>query len=76
MTNWWGIVVPAGTPRSVIDRLHKDLTVVVASPETKERFEAEGSEPLSMSPDEFGRFIAAETVKWARVVKDAGIRGE
>ncbi len=76
VTNWWGIVVPAGTPRSVIDRLHKDLTVVVASPETKERFEAEGSEPLSMSPDEFGRFIAAETVKWARVVKDAGIRAE
>jgi len=76
VTNWWGIVVPAGTPRSVIDRLHKDLTVVVASPETKERFAAEGSEPLSMSPDEFGRFIAAETVKWARVVKDAGIRAE
>ena len=76
VTNWWGIVVPAGTPRSVIDRLHKDLTVVVASPETKKRFEAEGSEPLSMSPDEFGRFIAAETVKWARVVKDAGIRAE
>jgi tripartite-type tricarboxylate transporter receptor subunit TctC len=76
VTNWWGIVVPAGTPRSIIDRLHKDLTAVVASPETKKRFETEGAEPLSMSPDEFGRFIAAETVKWARVVKDAGIRAE
>jgi tripartite-type tricarboxylate transporter receptor subunit TctC len=76
VTNWWGIVVPAGTPRSVIDRLHHDLTAVVASTETKKRFEAEGAEPLSMSPDEFGRFIAAETVKWARVVKDAGIRAE
>ena len=76
VTNWWGIVVPAGTPRSVIDRLHKDLTAVVASTETKKRFETEGAEPLSMSPDEFGRFIAAETVKWARVVKDAGIRAE
>ncbi len=76
VTNWWGIVVPAGTPRSIIDRLHKDLTAVVASPETKKRFESEGAEALSMSPDEFGRFIAAETVKWARVVKDAGIRAE
>ena len=76
VTNWWGIVVPAGTPRSIIDRLHKDLTAVVASTETKQRFETEGAEPLSMSPDEFGRFIAAETVKWARVVKDAGIRAE
>jgi len=76
VTNWWGIVVPAGTPRSIIDRLHKDLTAVIASTETKKRFESEGAEPLSMSPDEFGRFIAAETVKWARVVKDAGIRAE
>jgi tripartite-type tricarboxylate transporter receptor subunit TctC len=69
-------VVPAGTPRSIIDRLHKELTAVVSSTETKQRFETEGAEPLSMSPDEFGRFIAAETVKWARVVKDAGIRAE
>src|SRR5438067_8871608 len=76
VTNWWGIVVPAGTPRSIIDRLHKDLTAVIASTETKKRFESEGAEPLSMSPDEFGRFIAAATVKWARVVKDAGIRAE
>jgi len=76
VTNWWGIVVPAGTPRSVIDRLNKDLTAIVASPETKQRFETEGSEPLSMSVDEAGRFIAAETVKWARVVKDAGIHAE
>ncbi len=76
VTNWWGIVVPAGTPRSIIDRLHKELTAVVASTETKQRFETEGAEPLSMSPDEFGRFIAAETVKWARVVKDAGIHAE
>ena len=76
VTNWWGIVVPAGTPRSVIDRLHTDLTAIVASAETKKRFETEGSEPLSMSLDEVGRFIAAETVKWARVVKEAGIRAE
>jgi tripartite-type tricarboxylate transporter receptor subunit TctC len=76
VTNWWGIVVPAGTPRSIIDRLHKELTAVVSSTETKQRFETEGAEPLSMSPDEFGRFIATETVKWARVVKDAGIRAE
>jgi tripartite-type tricarboxylate transporter receptor subunit TctC len=76
VTNWWGIVAPAGTPRPIIDRLNKELTAVVASPETKKRFESEGAEPLSMGPDESGRFIAAETAKWARVVKDAGIRAE
>ena len=76
VTNWWGIVVPAGTPRPIVERLNKELTAIVASPETRKRFETEGAEPLSMSPEEFSRFIAAETTKWARVVKEAGIRAE
>jgi tripartite-type tricarboxylate transporter receptor subunit TctC len=76
VTNWWGIVAPAGTPRPVIERLHRELAAIVASPETKRRFEAEGADPLQMSSDEFARFIATETVKWARVVKEANIRAE
>src|SRR5712675_1628743 len=73
-TNWWGIVAPAGTPKPVIDRLHKELTVILATAETKKRFESEGGEAVLMSPEEFGRFIASETVKWAKVVKEAGIK--
>jgi tripartite-type tricarboxylate transporter receptor subunit TctC len=76
VTNWWGIVAPAGTPRRVIERLHNELNAIATSAETKKRFETEGAEPMPMSPDEFARFIAAETVKWARVVKDAAIRAE
>jgi len=75
-TNWWGIVAPAGTPRPVIDRLHQELSVILATPETKKRFETEGGEAIQMSPDDFGRFIVAETAKWAKVVKDAGIKPE
>ena len=75
-TNWWGIVVPAGTPRPVIDRLHRELTVILASSETKKRFETEGGETAQMSSEEFGRFISAEIVKWAKVVKEAGIKPE
>ena len=74
--NWWGIVVPTGTPAAIIGRLHKQLTVVLASAETKKRFESEGSEAAKMAPEEFGRFIAAETAKWAKVVKEAGIKAE
>jgi tripartite-type tricarboxylate transporter receptor subunit TctC len=74
--NWWGIVAPAGTPRPVIERLHKELSVILASAETKKRFESEGGEAAQMSPEEFGRFIADETVKWAKVVKEAGIKPE
>jgi tripartite-type tricarboxylate transporter receptor subunit TctC len=50
--------------------------VILTSAETKKRFESEGAEALQMTPDEFGRFIAAETTKWAKVVKDVGIRAE
>ncbi|HYT84929.1 MAG TPA: tripartite tricarboxylate transporter substrate binding protein [Burkholderiales bacterium] len=75
-TNWWGIVAPAGTPRPVIERLHKELSAILASAETKKRFESEGGEAAQMTPEEFGRFIAAEMMKWARVVKEAGIRAE
>ena len=74
--NWWGIVVPTGTPAAIIGRLHKELTVVLASAETKKRFESEGSEAANMAPEEFGRFITAETAKWAKVVKEAGIKAE
>jgi tripartite-type tricarboxylate transporter receptor subunit TctC len=75
-TNWWGIVAPAGTPRPVIERLHQELTVILASSETKKRFETEGGEAAQMSSDDFGRFISAEIVKWAKVVKEAEIKPE
>ena len=75
-TNWWGIIAPAGTPHPVIDKLHKELSVILATSETKKRFETEGGEAVQMSSDDFGRFIASETVKWAKVVKAAGIKPE
>jgi tripartite-type tricarboxylate transporter receptor subunit TctC len=75
-TNWWGIVAPAGTPRPVIDKLHTEILAILATSETKKRFETEGGEAVQMSSDDFGRFIASETVKWAKVVKAAGIKPE
>ena len=75
-TNWWGIVAPAGTPRPVIDRLHKELSLILATSETKKRFETEGGEAVQMSSEAFGKFIIAETAKWAKVVKEAGIKPE
>ena len=75
-TNWWGVVAPAGTPRPIIERLHRELNAVIVSAETRKRFEAEGADALPMTSAEFGRFIAAETAKWARVVREAGIKAE
>ena len=75
-TNWWGIVAPAGTPAAVLERLQRDIGAIVDSPETKKRFELEGAGVLHLTGAEFGRHIAAETVKWSRVVKQAGIKAE
>jgi tripartite-type tricarboxylate transporter receptor subunit TctC len=75
-TNWWGIVAPAGTPRAVVERLHKELSAVIVSADTRKRFEAEGADAMPMSSAEFGRFITSEISKWARVVKDANIKAE
>jgi len=75
-TNWWGVLAPAGTPPEIIARLNRELSVILASAETKKRFETEGGEALPMTPDAFGKFVAAETAKWARVVKETGIRAE
>ena len=75
-TNWWGIVAPAGTPPAVVQRLQGEIGAIVDSPETKKRFELEGADVLHMTSAEFGQHIAAETAKWTRVVKQAGIKAE
>jgi tripartite-type tricarboxylate transporter receptor subunit TctC len=75
-TNWWGIVAPAGTPVAVVQRLQSEIGAIVDSPETQKRFELEGADVLHMTGAEFGQHLAAETAKWTRVVKQAGIKAE
>jgi tripartite-type tricarboxylate transporter receptor subunit TctC len=75
-TNWWGIVAPAGTPPAVLGKLQGEIAAIVESPETQKRFQLEGADVLRMTPAEFGRHLEAETDKWTRVVKQAGIKAE
>jgi tripartite-type tricarboxylate transporter receptor subunit TctC len=74
--NWWGLLAPAGTPAPAIERLHQELSAILQSKQARERFETEGAEPDTMAPREFGKFVEAEIEKWAKVVKDAGIKAE
>ncbi len=74
--NWWGIVVPAGTPAPAIARLEREIAAVLEAPETRKRFDLEGAEVLRMSPVQFSEFMARETARWIRVVKEAGIKAE
>ena len=76
MANWWGIVAPAGTPQPIVDRLAREIGVVLSSPETQKLFAGEGAEVVQKTPAEFAAFIEAELAKWQRVVKDAKIKAE
>jgi tripartite-type tricarboxylate transporter receptor subunit TctC len=71
---WSGLVVPTGTPKEVIDKLWDASRKALASPEVGKSMNALGLEVTPMGPEEFGRFITAETEKWARQVKAAGIQ--
>ncbi len=73
---WWGILAPAGTPTSILDRLNKELKSILTSDELKKLFQAEGSEADYLGPKEFGAFVEGEIAKWQRVVKEANIRVE
>ncbi len=76
VSNWWGILAPAGTPAQVLERLNKELSAILDSPETRKRFDLEGAEVVRMTPAEFATFVARETEKWTRVVREAGIKPE
>ena len=76
VTGWLGIGVPKYTPSEIIDRLNKEMNAVLADPEVLARLANVGSDPFSGSPADFGKFLAAETEKWAKVVKFAGLKAD
>ncbi len=73
VTTWHGLVAPAGTPREIVNRLHDEVVKALNSPEVRERFAANGIDPVSSTPEEFGAFMKAEIKKWSETVKAAGV---
>jgi len=73
---WWGIVVPAGTPRPIIARLNAEITRALADPEVRATFEKQNIDPSPGTPEAFGAWVAAERTRWAQVVAKAGIKPE
>jgi tripartite-type tricarboxylate transporter receptor subunit TctC len=70
------VLVPAGTPRPIVDLLYREIKAIVALPDVKERFEALGLDPVANSPEEFAAQIKAEIAKWSKVIRDANIKME
>jgi len=71
-----GVLVPAATPKPVVATLHREIARIVAQPEMKERLDAIGFVPVANTPDEFAAVIAAETARWGKVIREAGIKAE
>jgi tripartite-type tricarboxylate transporter receptor subunit TctC len=73
-STWYGVGAPKGTPPDVIAKINKEIGAAIADPRIKARFAGFGDVPMPMMPAEFGKFIAAETEKWGKVVKFASVK--
>ena len=73
---WYGLLVPAGTPKEIVARLHAEATKLLKLPEVRERLDATGFEPIGNTPEQFAAYIRSEIEKWAKVVKASGARAD
>jgi tripartite-type tricarboxylate transporter receptor subunit TctC len=75
-STWYGVGAPKGTPAEIVDKLNREFNAGLADPKIKARLADLGGVPMPMTPADFGKFIAKETEKWAKVVKFAGLKPE
>lgn len=73
---WFGVLAPAGTPRDIVSRLHKEIVRTVQTPDIRQKLVNDGADPVGSLPEEFAAFIRSETAKWAKVAKAIGLKPE
>jgi tripartite-type tricarboxylate transporter receptor subunit TctC len=74
ITSWQGIFAPAKTPPAIVARLNAEITKILAMPDVHERLEQLGIDPVGNTPEQFAAFQQAEIAKWAKVVKEGGVK--
>ena len=74
--SWYGLLLPAGAPKAVVDALSKEIVAIMRAPDVREKMLAQGFEPVGDAPEEFSKFIREEISRWEQVVRNAGIRPE
>jgi len=74
VTNWIGLFAPAGSPRDIVSKLNGETIRIMQAPDIRKRLANEGAKFTAKTPEEFGAFVRSEIAKWAKVVKEAGIR--
>ena len=75
-TGWYGVLVPAATPKNIVSRLHRELVAALGQPDLRERLASQGGEVVSSTPQQFAAFIADELKKWTGVIRAANIQIE
>lgn len=76
LTNWFGLVAPAATPRETLMRIHADVTKVLQDPAVPEKLSAMGATVIGNTPEQFGAVMREDSAKWARLIKETGIRAD
>ena len=71
---WFGILMPARTPKEIVDRMNREIVAILRMPDIRERFQSMGIEIAGASPQEFASFMLTEAAKWQKVAKDAGVK--
>ena len=74
ITSWWGLLVPAGVSRDIVNRLHAETVKAMNTPEMKERLASQGAAVMTNNPDQFAAYIKSEIGKWGRIVQASGAR--
>jgi tripartite-type tricarboxylate transporter receptor subunit TctC len=76
LPTWYGVLAPAGTPRDVVAKLAAEITRIITLPDVKERLLREGADPAPRAAEQFAQFIQTEVVKYAAIIKEAGVKAE
>jgi len=76
VTQWYGVLAPANTPRAVTGLLQREIAAMLQQPKFLAQLATEGSDPVGNTPEQFAQYIRSEIDKWGKVIKQTGIRGE
>ena len=76
VTSWFGLLAPAGTPPAIVAKLHQEAVRIVSHPDMREKLGLIGLDVVGDAPDAFAEIIRTDTLKWAKVIKEAGIKAE
>ena len=72
MSSWFGVFLPAGTPKPIVTKMNQEIRKIVEIPDVKQQLISQGADPETNTPEEFAKYVKSEMAKWGKVVRDTG----